>query len=84
MAWFRNRLRDEDGFSLIELLAALSILLVGILGVAATLDKTRDAVTTSEVRETAVHRAERELERLRALRYANLALASVPSGSPRW
>ena len=85
MAWFRNRIRHlpggEDGFSLIELLAALTILLVGILGVAATLSKTRDAVTTSEVREAAVHRAERELERLRATPYDSLRLASTPAGS---
>lgn len=85
MAWFRNRIRQslggEDGFTLIELLAALSILAVGILGVAATLDKTRDAVTTSEVREAAVHRAERELERLRALPYDSLRLAGTPGGS---
>jgi prepilin-type N-terminal cleavage/methylation domain-containing protein len=76
-----NRLRGEDGFTLIELLAALSILAVGILGVVATLDKTRDVVTTSEVRGTAVHRAERELERLRALPYDQLALASLPTAS---
>ena len=85
MASFRDRilhrLRGEEGFSLIELLAALSILLVGILGVAATLDKTRDAVTTSEVRETAVHRAEREMERLRSLPYADLALSELPTAS---
>jgi prepilin-type N-terminal cleavage/methylation domain-containing protein len=78
----RTRLEAEDGFSLIELLAALTILLVGILGVTATLDKTRDAVSTSEVRETAVHRAEREIERLRALPYTELALASIPANSP--
>lgn len=78
----RQALGAEDGFTLIELLAALSILAVGILGVAATLNKTRDAVTTSEVRETAVHRAEREVERLRALPYDTLKLASVPVSSP--
>ena len=74
-------LRGEEGFTLIELLAALTILLVGILGVVATLDRTRDAVGTSEVRETAVHRAERELERLRSLPYADLKLAGPPIAS---
>ena len=86
MAWFRDRVRHagrgEEGFTLIELLAALSILLVGILGVAATLQKTREAVSIAEVRETAVYRAEREIERLRSLPYASLALASMPASSP--
>ena len=85
MAWFRNRIRHvlggEDGFSIIELIAALSILLVGILGVAATLSKSRDVVTTAEVREIAVHRAERELERLRSVAYDNLAITHVPADS---
>ena len=74
-------MRGEDGFTLVELLAALTILLVGILGVVATLDRTRDAVGFSEVRETAVHRAEREIERLRSIPYAQLALAGVPTES---
>ena len=85
MAWGRRRIRPalgaEDGFTLIELLAALSILAVGILGVTATLSKTREAVTTAEVREVAIHQAERELERLRALPYDALAIGSQPSAS---
>ena len=79
MASFRSTLRAEDGFSLIELLAALTILLIGILGVAASLDRTRDVVTTAEVRETAVHRAQRELERVRALPWAQLGLNAMPT-----
>ena len=77
----KGALRGEEGFTLIELLAALTILLIGILGVVATLDRTRDAVGYSEVRETAVHRAEREIERLRSIPYADLKLASAPATS---
>ena len=82
MALSRSALKSEDGFTLIELMAALAVLLVGVLGVIATMDRTRDAVTISEARETAVHRAEREMERIRALPYTQLGLTAVPTQSP--
>lgn len=75
----RSRLNSEDGFTLVELLASCLLLLVGILGVVATLDTSRTAISTAEVRETAAHRAERELERIRTLPWAQLGLAGSPS-----
>ena len=76
--------RNEDGFTLVELLAACLLLAVGVLGVVGSLDLSRTAVSRAEVREAATHRGERELERLRALPYAQLALtvAPGPSGAP--
>lgn len=73
--------RGEAGFTLVEVLAASLLLLVGILGVAASLDISRTSINSSEVRESATHRAERELERIRALPYTSLGLVELPSGS---
>ena len=73
--------RSEDGFTLVELLAATLLLVVGILGVLTVLDGSRDAVSRSEVRETAAHRGQRELERIRALPFAQLGLTSAPTQS---
>ena len=73
--------RSDDGFTLVELLAACLLLAVGILGVVGSLDLSRKAVSRAEVREAATHRGERELERLRALPYAQLALTAAPAAS---
>ena len=58
--------RGEAGFTLVEVLASCLLLLVGILGVAASLDISRTTINTSEVREAAdeekpVKAADREL-----------------------
>jgi len=66
---------------IVEAITAATILVVGLLATFAVLDGSRELVTTSERKEIAAHRAERELERLSAIPFANLALASLP-GAP--
>ena len=74
-------LRAEDGFTIIEVLAACVVLLVGVLGVVATLDRSREVVSRAEAREAAVYQAERGLEAVRSIPYAQLALSSAPPTS---
>ena len=73
--------RAEHGFTLVEVLAACLLLLVGIGGVVATLDRSRDVVSRSEVRQTAIFQAERALEAVRAVPYPQLGLSSAPAYS---
>lgn len=61
-ARIRTRLADESGFSLIELLAAMVVLTIGIVALAGTLDGSRSLANTSERLTAASAVAERQLE----------------------
>jgi prepilin-type N-terminal cleavage/methylation domain-containing protein len=78
----RRRLpAGEDGFSLIELMVAITVLAVGMVALVSSFDHSRELVTVSEKTEVASHRAERELERILAMTYENVGHASTPAGS---
>lgn len=78
----RRCLAAEDGFTLFELLAAITLLAVGLIALVGTFDGSRDLVSVAEKTEVASHRAERELERILALPYASVAHPSTPVSSP--
>jgi prepilin-type N-terminal cleavage/methylation domain-containing protein len=85
-AWRRSPARPrslaaEDGFTLFELLAAITLLAVGLIALVGTFDGSRDLVSVAEKTEVATHRAERELERILALPYASVAHPSTPGSS---
>lgn len=63
----------EDGFTLIEVLAALLLLTVGIFAVAATFDFSRASTDQSELKTAAIDRAQREIEAVRSLPYEQVA-----------
>jgi prepilin-type N-terminal cleavage/methylation domain-containing protein len=69
----RRSLRSNDGFTLIEVMAALLLLTVGILAVAATFDFSRASTSQSELQTAAVDRAQREIEAIRSLPYSQVA-----------
>jgi prepilin-type N-terminal cleavage/methylation domain-containing protein len=71
----------EDGFSLFELLIAITVLAVGLMALVSTFDHSRELVGTAEKTEVASHRAERELERILSMTYAHVAHASTPAAS---
>jgi prepilin-type N-terminal cleavage/methylation domain-containing protein len=73
--------RQEEGFTLIEILIAVMLLTVAIMAVLSVLDSSRSLVSVSEKNQTASHRAEQELERVAALPYSQIALASAPTSS---
>jgi prepilin-type N-terminal cleavage/methylation domain-containing protein len=83
---FISRLRrDERGMTMIELLVAATICAVGIAATIGVMDQSRTVAVKSEQRDAMAHQAERELERLLELPWANLghgAAAPTSADSP--
>jgi prepilin-type N-terminal cleavage/methylation domain-containing protein len=76
-----KRLRSQEGFTLIEVLAAMLVLTVGVVGLIATFDGARKLTLVSERQASAAHRAQWEIEKLQAEPYSELAMISAPSHS---
>jgi prepilin-type N-terminal cleavage/methylation domain-containing protein len=79
--------RNEQGFGLVELLIALTILAVGILGVASAFISGMITLRRAGQAATATALADRQLERYRAVRYCAVYLdpATVPpAGTQYW
>jgi prepilin-type N-terminal cleavage/methylation domain-containing protein len=79
--------RNEHGFGLVELLIALTVLSVGILGVASAFISGMVTLRRAGQTATATALADRQLERYRAIRYCAIYLdpATVPAGgTPYW
>ena len=70
--------RGEEGIGLIELMIAVLLITVGVLAFAGTVDVSRGVTNQSEVKESAIHLAEREVERIQALGFNKVA---HPSGT---
>ena len=77
----RSALAREDGFTLFELLMAITVLAVGLVALVSSFDHSRDLVSVAEKTEVASHRAERELERILSMSYASVAHPSTPLSS---
>lgn len=81
MAPLRNRLGDQRGVTLIEVLVSAFILALGI-GVSITTFAQAGKTTHSATRlEQAASLAEREIEAIRARPYGNVVLSSKPAAS---
>ncbi len=66
---------------MIELLVAVLILTVGLIGLIGAFDSARKLSLLSERRTAAAHRAQLEIERLQATPYEELSMISAPSHS---
>jgi len=77
----RWRLRSVDGFTIIEVMMAMLVLTVGIIGLMATFDSARKLTLVSERRAAAAHRAQWEIEKLEAQPYGELAMIETPKHS---
>jgi prepilin-type N-terminal cleavage/methylation domain-containing protein len=74
--------RDEHGFTLVELLMAITVLGFAALAVGAVLASGKRYGSATETRQNLAHRAQQEVERLASLPYDSLALpAAPPAGS---
>jgi Tfp pilus assembly protein PilV len=76
-----RRLRAEDGFTMVEVLAAILILMIGVIGLIGAFDSSRKLSLLSERRTSTAHRAQLEIERLQSTPYAELAMSVTPSHS---
>jgi prepilin-type N-terminal cleavage/methylation domain-containing protein len=77
----RSHLRSESGFTLIEVLAAMVVLVIGVLGMVGAFDSARKLDLLSERRTSMAHRAQLEIERLQAKSYGELAMTTAPTHS---
>ncbi len=74
-----KRIRAQDGFTLIEVLVAALILVVGIGALLATFNAARAVTLVSERQTSMAHRAQAELERIKSLPYSEIALTGTSS-----
>lgn len=79
---FLNRLRrDERGFSIIEATTSGLVVIVGVLGAFIALDAGARTTHDAQRTEQAVAVAQREIERLKAVPYDDLGMATMPAPS---
>jgi Tfp pilus assembly protein PilV len=72
-------MRSEDGFTIVEVLVAATILVVGVITALQALDSSRRLTLVAERQTTMAHRAQQELERLKSLPYSQVALTTTSS-----
>jgi Tfp pilus assembly protein PilV len=66
---------------IVEVLAAVLVLTVGIVGLIGAFDSARKLTLLSERRTSMAHRAQLEIERLQATPYSELLMSSTPTHS---
>jgi Tfp pilus assembly protein PilE len=78
-------MRHEEGFTVVEVIIAAVILLVGVLTALTAMTAARKLSLVSERRTSMAHRAQLELERVKSLPYGQIALTSAASsGAGAW
>jgi type II secretory pathway pseudopilin PulG len=80
ISWMRHRLRDEDGFSLVEAMAAITVLAIGIFGAAQAMTIGLSTTGLSRQRLAARSGLDQQMEEARALNYDNLVLSDPDPG----
>ena len=70
----RVRVRSEQGFGLVELLAATMMLMIGILALFAMFESGIRTIKRASTVTTAGALADREMENMRAIQYASIGL----------
>ena len=73
--------RSERGFTLIEVLAAVALISIGVAATLKIFGAAGHSVLRSERTDVGVQQAQAELDRLRTLPYGELAMKAAPSSS---
>lgn len=76
----RRPVADESGFTIIELLVALTVLSIGIVGTASVFLSSLRVTAVAENRTRAVSIASREVEGMRAADYADVGFSALATG----
>ena len=71
------RFQDQRGFTLVEVLVAIVILMVGILGVVTLVDGANAVTSKTRAREAGTNLARSVIEVSRSIRYRDLTTASL-------
>jgi Tfp pilus assembly protein PilV len=77
----RARAADESGLSLFEVLVAILVLAVGLMGVYVSIGSSNGAIAAGEKTTVMAQAAEQQLESVEALPYASIANSSDPDQS---
>lgn len=78
----KKRHKEEAGFTVMEVLVAMSIFTIAILGLAASATSIMRANQTSQFHTAAVHLAQDKLEELRSRTVANIAGCNLNCDNP--
>jgi prepilin-type N-terminal cleavage/methylation domain-containing protein len=73
--------RSERGFTLVEVLAAVALISIGVAATLKIFGAVGHSVLRSERTDVGVQQAQAELDRLRTLPYGELAMKAAPSSS---
>src|SRR3954468_17822834 len=74
-----NRLGDDSGFTILEVMVAAVVLLVGLLGTFTVIDTAHSTITTTKAREQATSLQRALIEAVRTTPYAQLTPNGVGS-----
>lgn len=80
-AAIRRRAGGDDGMGLVELMAAMVVLSVGMFGVASSLVFTSQAVSLNRMRQTAAEIAQARIEHLQNIPFTDLGTYQMTSGT---
>jgi prepilin-type N-terminal cleavage/methylation domain-containing protein len=72
-----SSLAAREGFTLVEVLIAMAVLLIGVLGTLALIDRANATTTTTRSREAAVNVARELVEAARSVSFAKLTPAAL-------
>ena len=72
-------MRRDAGMTMIEVMVAMSILITGVMGAFGAFTGLQRLGTISEKKQEALRYAQREVEHMRSLGFANLSLSATPA-----
>lgn len=75
----RLHIRRDDGFTLVEVMVAAMILVVGLLGTLAAMDSGKRSTTASQRAQQAFAYAQGYVEQMAATKWSELALSATPA-----